>query len=102
MKRKQEKMLTTVGDKAVLFGVFGLTVGFVLAGMLFGWTPMVYNYVLGVQGRYFLPVLALPLLIMRTEKIEIDEKYDGDLCFWSLVLTALIVIFVFVSHDVKL
>lgn len=102
MKRKQEKILTTTGDKVVLFGVFALTVGFVIAGMLFGWTPMVYNYVLGVQGRYFLPVLALPLLIMRTEKIEIDEKYDGDLCFWSLVLTALIVIFVFVSHDVKL
>lgn len=102
MKRKQEKMLTTTGDKVVLFGVFALTVGFVIAGMLFGWTPMVYNYVLGVQGRYFLPVLALPLLIMRTDKIEIDEKYDGDLCFWSLVLTALIVIFVFVSHDVKL
>lgn len=102
MKRKQERMLTTNGDKVVLFGVFALTVGFVIAGMLFGWTPMVYNYVLGVQGRYFLPVLALPLLIMRTDKIEIDEKYDGDLCFWSLVLTALIVIFVFVSHDVKL
>ena len=63
---------------------------------------MVYNFVLGAQGRYFLPVLVLPLLVMRTKKIEIDEKYDGDLVYWSLVLTALIVIFVFVAHDVKL
>lgn len=102
MKRKQEKMLTTGWDKVILCLIFVLTVGFVLAGMLFGWTPMVYNYVLGAQGRYFIPVLALPLLLMRTAKIEIDEEYDGDLCFWSLALTALIVIFVFVSHDVKL
>lgn len=102
MKRKQENMVTTGADKAVLSGIFVFTVVFVLAGMLFGWTPMVYNYVLGVQGRYFIPVLALPLLLMRTKKIEIDEEYDGDLCFWTLVLTALIVIFVYVSHDVKL
>lgn len=102
MKRKQEKTVLAVFDKMVMGGVFVLTVGFVLAGMLFAWTPMVYNYVLGVQGRYFIPVLALPLLMMRTDKIEIDEKYDGDLVFWSLALTTLIVIYVFVSHDVKL
>ncbi len=102
MKRKQEPMLTSTADKTVFGGIFALTIGFVLAGMLFGWTPMVYNYVLGVQGRYFIPVLALPLLMMRTKKIEIDEEYDGDLCFWALALTAMIVIFVFVSHDVKL
>ena len=97
MKRKQEKTLLYTGDKLVVFGAASMTIAFILAGMLFGWTPRVYNYVVGAQGRYFVPILPLMMLLTRTDKIEIDEKYDGWLCFWSLALTTLIILFVYVN-----
>ena len=45
--------------------VFGLT----LTAMLLNWTPIWSKVILGVQGRYFLPVL--PLLLLCARKMDI-------------------------------
>jgi uncharacterized membrane protein len=51
-------------------GVFGLT----LTAMLLNWTPIWSTLILGVQGRYFLPVL--PLLLFCVQKMDIRSGKD--------------------------
>ena len=51
-------------------GVFGLT----LTAMLLNWTPIWSALILGVQGRYFLPVL--PLLLFCVQKMDIRSGKD--------------------------
>lgn len=51
-------------------GVFGLT----LTAMLLNWTPIWSKSILGVQGRYFLPVL--PLLLMCLQRLYIRSGKD--------------------------
>lgn len=45
---------------AVLLSLF--SVALVMAAMLFYWTPDYYAYIVGLQGRYFIPML-LPVLL---------------------------------------
>lgn len=70
-------------------GVFGLT----LTAMLLNWTPIWSKSILGVQGRYFLPVL--PLLLMCLQKMDIRSGKDmvkpvayigfliNTMCLWN-------------------
>ncbi len=58
----------------------------VCLSMLLGWTPISYNYIAGVQGRYFLPILPLALLLLRTKRIVIRQSLDKWLILATVVL----------------
>ena len=48
----------------------------VLASMFFAWTPMSSNIIIGVQGRYFLPVLCPFLISLKFGKISIPKSFE--------------------------
>ncbi|WP_455135988.1 DUF2142 domain-containing protein [Thermophilibacter sp.] len=52
--------------------VFGLCVIAVMASMLLGWTFNTEQTIMGVQGRYFLPLLPVLLLAVRPRSVRID------------------------------
>ena len=66
---KQTRRIAVCGILCAL-GVFGLT----LTAMLLNWTPIWSTLILGVQGRYFLPVL--PLLLLCVRKMDIRSGKD--------------------------
>ncbi|MFP3153096.1 DUF2142 domain-containing protein [Lachnospiraceae bacterium ZAX-1] len=47
--------------------------------MLVGWTPITYPFVMGVQGRYFLPILPLIMLLLQNKAIMLDKDYTNRL-----------------------
>ncbi|MCL2539369.1 MAG: DUF2142 domain-containing protein, partial [Oscillospiraceae bacterium] len=53
------------------------------------WTPINYDTVFGVQGRYFIPVLPLALLAFRGDNLRFKRQASKGLCFAALALTAL-------------
>lgn len=76
MRREDEEQPIGVLSKAWMWIVF-LGVGFLAClGMLLFWTPKYFTTIAGVQGRYFLPGLALVGLSLRTKKSCLSKNTD--------------------------
>ena len=45
----------------------------VLFSMLLGWTPKEFTYITGIQGRYFLPLLPLALLLLFGDNLTLKR-----------------------------
>ena len=54
--------------KALYLLIAAISVSMTCASMLLAWTPISYNIIEGVQGRYFLPILPLILLCFADKK----------------------------------
>ncbi|MDO4261767.1 MAG: DUF2142 domain-containing protein [Eubacteriales bacterium] len=52
------------------------SIGMILLGMLFQWTPMGHVSVEGVQGRYFLPLMPVLLAAARPKGILLARRID--------------------------
>lgn len=65
----------------IMSGVIVILVsGLVLAAMLISYTYVGSDIILGVQGRYFLPVLPLILLIIQGSKnIVVKDSIETEL-----------------------
>ena len=63
-----------------------------ILAMALNWTPMSYNYILGVQGRYFLPLLIPVLWIAKDRYITVGTELRDKI----LVITGLVNIWVLV------
>lgn len=70
--------------RILLFLVFLISVGCAMAGMLLGWTSIAMNYIQGVQGRYFLPVLLMAFFALRSNEIRITERLERS-CFMTAI-----------------
>jgi uncharacterized membrane protein len=57
-----EPMILSMKQKILILLISFSIVILVYASMLFGWTPNSSNVIIGVQGRYFLPILPICLL----------------------------------------
>lgn len=71
-KEKKVSIWHRVVTLAILFGVYVL----VLFSMMSGCTPFGMDVILGVQGRYFLAVIPLFLLVLYNKKIQIKHLYE--------------------------
>lgn len=60
--------------------------GMVLAAMLFAYTYVGSDTIRGVQGRYFLPILPLALLLLQNDVIVIRKDVDRILLLGNLYL----------------
>lgn len=75
-------------------GVFAIALSvaalFILACLT--WTPINYETLFGVQGRYFLPALPLLLLTLRGKNLRFSKPADGILVFSECVLVILTIL----------
>lgn len=72
-------------------GMFVLT----LLGLWMGWTPRSYEFIEGVQGRYFLPFLPMVLLLFRNRIIVMKKNCDCGLILSLFMLQIFVVLQVF-------
>jgi len=56
------------------------------------WTPVNYKTVFGIQGRYFIPVLPLLIMALKTENITLKKNIDKVLFFALAVVNILIIL----------
>lgn len=68
-----------------------------MAVMTVSWTPVSYNYISGVQGRYFLPLLVPFIWVMKTHMVQVDSVIRKHIVFFSTMLNIWILVYVF-SH----
>lgn len=96
MRKDDEPIYLSKKMKIYLCSLAVLGIGFACAGMLLSWTPISYDWIEGVQGRYFLPFVILLLLSIRSNRITINKEVDKKLIFSGIWLQMLIVIFIYI------
>ena len=63
--------------------------------MLIAWTPMTSRWILGVQGRYFIPVITLLLFGIKKSGIELKRDVSNEILFIMLSSNLYILLYVF-------
>ena len=66
--------------------IFVFTFVLINIGMLLSWSPIDVQRVVGLQGRYFIPILPLLLFALRGKRIEIASGFKRYLPMYILVL----------------
>jgi len=71
---KRDEWQPTISHRVIYFIVAVVVFGLCLASHFLGWTSDTFLMIAGVQGRYFLPILPLLLLLLKCSKIQIESK----------------------------
>ena len=61
-------------DKFIYTLIALLTIMFICGGMLISWTTISSATIEGIQGRYFIPVMPIILILFTSKKISIDAS----------------------------
>lgn len=73
-------------DKIIISVILLLIIALIFGGMYVGFTRAEYTIVEGVQGRYFIPILALILILFEGNRISLKLSYKKVIYFISLVV----------------
>jgi len=85
-----------------------LWVAFLCAGCVFAtilvmtvsWTPVSYDYVAGVQGRYFIPLLIPAIWLLPSHLVEVKSVVRKYLVFGAGMLNLWTLVYVFAQYTV--
>lgn len=70
-----------------LFAIIALySIACTAAAMLLDWTPISYKEILGIQGRYFLPVLMPLLYVMRGNWVKTNENAEKYCIITTMIM----------------
>lgn len=94
IKPEQESGELILRDKLIVNGFSVISCGLCLAAMLILWTPKLFNTIVGVQGRYFLPPIIASLFTLRTSKLQISRNIDRELLYVMFILNIGVVYYV--------
>ena len=92
LPRQDEPALLGRRSKAGTAGICLCVVLAVLAAEL-NWTPINYQTLFGLQGRYLLPILPLALLLVKSSKklvLRGDVSHAAALCTSTLTMLTLL------------
>ena len=97
---KEKQLLVKEG---VLTGISIFFVIFlVLLSMLIAWTPISSEFIEGVSGRYFIPVLLPLLMICRNNKIAIKDETKRNIIFLFILINAISLLKIFSTVCIRL
>lgn len=92
---EDEKLKLKALEKGWIFIIFIVIFVLVILGMYVSWTTVGGDEVLGVQGRYFIPIFILPLLLFAGKKKILIKNYVKNYVIILLVLHGIILINIF-------
>lgn len=95
LRKEDEEQLITNKQRIWMLVVFAGTCFLAVIAMLLYWTPRTSAVVEGVQGRYFLPVVMLALLALRTKRTCVSRNADQYAAVWVAFLQVLVVTAIF-------
>lgn len=92
--KRSTKVLTGVG---LFFVVF-----MVLLSMLIAWTPISAEFIQGVSGRYFIPVLLPFFLLLKNNIIAVKRDFKRSIIFIFIFINAISLIKIFSTVCIRL
>ena len=84
VSKKTDNFRVTEADKLLSALIFTGTAGLVVLSMFGSWTPNNFDLIIGVQGRYFLPLLPLLIPIAYTNKLKASSDISRYVLFMAV------------------
>ena len=93
--QQKEALFLSVPAKAWIALICAGVIAASMLGLMFDWTPMTSMVIEGVQGRYFLPILPLLLLLTRNQTLVLRKDITRGAMFTFTVAHALTALWAF-------
>lgn len=90
----KEETIVSFKVKAVLLGICVLVAFATIGGMLLGWTERDAEFVQGLQGRYFCPLLPFFFPIINNRKVALSKKISKYVIFAYILLFFEVIMYV--------
>ncbi|MCD8021946.1 MAG: DUF2142 domain-containing protein, partial [Lachnospiraceae bacterium] len=97
---RSEKIKIGLGQKAWIAFLCAGCIFAVILVMTVSWTPMSYDHVVGVQGRYFIPLLIPAIWLFKTELVSVKSVMRKYIIFGATMLNIWILVYVFAQYIV--
>lgn len=84
--------------------IFLLCIGsamIIFLAMALDWTPLSDNYISGIQGRYFLPLLGPAIWMLRTPMIRVQSSMRRYIVFYEGAINILLLVHVFTRYMIS-
>lgn len=92
-----EKSYIRKGQRCFIVLISCISAGLVMLSMLLAWTQNTYNYIIGVQGRYFLPAIGVLILSLGNNKIKLMNVRKEKMIQIAVLLNAIVCGFALLS-----
>ena len=92
-KEKNEKIFIKNGQRLFMLFLCCVSVGLVMLSMLLAFTQVDCNFIAGVQGRYYLPMICLVVLCVRNGKVVLTNR--NEILFVNSAVVLNIIVFGF-------
>ena len=89
-------------ERVYLFILCALVLFLAMLTMLVAWTPVTRDYLEGVSGRYFLPVLPLFLLALQSSRFQSKTDLTGVLLYGFIYLNCFSLLKIFTTICMRL
>lgn len=66
----------------------------VVMAMWIAWTPLDSDLVMGVQGRYFLPIFPLLLMLLRSKNLSLEKDVNGQVVVGVGILQFFVLLYI--------
>ena len=90
----KDKILITVSVSFIIF--------LILLSMLIAWTPISSQFIEGVSGRYFIPVMLPILSVLQNNKLSVKNEMKRTLIFLFIFVNGLSLLQIFVTVCIRL
>ncbi|AXV39242.1 DUF2142 domain-containing protein [Methanobacterium sp. BAmetb5] len=92
----KNKINVTIEQKSISLITFFITLAITTTLIYITWNKVGVNYILGIQSRYFIPVMPLLLLIFYNKKLNHEFKYLKLIIILFIIISLTISIFLIV------
>lgn len=97
----KEKLLL-LKDKILVTVSVGFMIFLILLSMLIAWTPISSQFIEGVSGRYFIPVMLPILLVLQNNKLSVKNEMKRTLIFLFIFVNGLSLLQIFATVCIRL
>lgn len=84
-------------SKCIFAGVALLSSAMVILSMWIFWTPLNYGTIAGVQGRYFIPICMLLVLMLKNKKLIIKKDISKLLIIGAYVILVMACLYIWME-----
>ena len=99
---KRGEWQPSIWDRAFFFMICAAVVILNFTAMMLGWTSDWHTLVLGIQGRYFIPILPLALLMLKNRFTLVSKQIYHDSLITGYMLMQSVIVAYILTYTVGL
>lgn len=101
LKNKDEKQYITKRSKAICLISSSASIGCVVIALFAIATVTGLNWIYGIQGRYFLPIIPMILICLRNSTVVLDKNIDKEIMMTIIFLDVLTILNLLINIGIK-